>query len=113
MAVLWRTELGSPRVRRVEGRRTPAHIFVAAGSGWRKEALETRYHKYHETFDAAKRYLIGENTTQLKRVRAALESLERFEKKVLALAPEDCLYGGDEDRVSADDETDDADTLQA
>lgn len=78
MTVLWKTELGEAKITRVECRLATPH-FVVRNNGAR-ESRENRYHKYHNSFAAAKRYLIIENNTRLRNARRHYEDLLSIEK---------------------------------
>lgn len=57
----------------------------------RREKRETFFHKYHDSFDAARKFLIGQNSIALIKLRRELVDLERTEKRLQTLEEKHCV----------------------
>lgn len=62
-------------------------VWIKHHWGIRKERKETLLHRYHETFDGAKRYLKAEFEVESKRAKAHVEMLDHFLEMVEKLQP--------------------------
>jgi hypothetical protein len=77
-------------IRPVEAEITGSGAFLRLKSG-RREKRETFFHKYHDSFDAARKYLIGLNSIALIKLRRELADLERVEKRLQTLEEKHCV----------------------